>query len=91
LLIPKHAHTIPEKPLGTNEKLVELEVGDLLKVLEVAGEEGQVMLKTRCCNEDVQITNLLSHLLGQAAPDLGKAFHDWSREGQYGFPFQEAS
>jgi hypothetical protein len=54
----------PEKPLGTNEKLVEFEVGDVLKVLEIAGKEGHLMLKTRCSNEDVQIANLLPNLPG---------------------------
>jgi hypothetical protein len=34
---------------------------------------------------------LLSHRPRKTAPDLGKAFHDWLREGQHGFPFQEAS
>jgi hypothetical protein len=53
-----------QKNLGTNEKLLEFEVGDLLKALEVAGKEGQLMLKTRCSNEDVQIANLLPNLPG---------------------------
>jgi hypothetical protein len=57
-------------------RLVELEVGNLLKVLEIAGEEGQVMRKTRCRDQDIQITDLLSDRPGKAASDLGKAFHD---------------
>ena len=72
-------------------RLVELEVRDFLKVLEIPGEERQIMLKTRCSNQDVQIPDLLSDLPGKAAPDLGKAFHDRLRKGQNGFPVQEAS
>ncbi len=57
-------------------RLVELEGGDFLKVLEIPGEEGQVMRKTRCGNEDIEIADLLSDHPGQAASDLGEAFHD---------------
>jgi hypothetical protein len=49
----------------------------VLKLFEIAGEERQVMLQTRCRNQDVQIADLLSDRSGKAAPDLGKAFHDW--------------
>jgi hypothetical protein len=56
--------------------LVELEVGNLLKVLDIASKQGQVMRKTGCSNEDIQIADLLPDSPWQAAPDLGKAFHD---------------
>jgi hypothetical protein len=91
LLIPKHAYTIPGKPLGTNEKLVEFEVGDLLKVLAVAGKQGELMLKTRGGNQDVQITDLLSDRPWKAAPNMGKAFHDWLGKWKNGFAFQKAA
>jgi hypothetical protein len=71
--------------------LVELEVRNLLKILAVAGQKGQVMLKGCCGNQDVQIPDLLSDLSGKAAPDLGKAFHDWLGKGKNSFAFQEAS
>jgi hypothetical protein len=61
----------------------------LLKVLQIAGKQGEVMLKTRGGNEDIQITDLLPDHPWQAAPDLGKAFHDWLDEGKYSFPFEE--
>ena len=47
------------------------------------------MLKTRCGNQDIQIPDLLSDRPWQAAPDLGKAFHDWLGEGKDGFSFQK--
>jgi hypothetical protein len=49
------------------------------------------MLKTRCGNQNIQIPDLLSDVPGKAAPDLGKAFHNWLGEGKDGFPFQEAT
>ena len=70
-------------------RLVELEGGDFLKVLEIPGEEGQVMLKTRCSNQDIQIADLLPDHPWQATPDLGEALHDWLGKGKYGFPFEE--
>jgi hypothetical protein len=68
-----------------------VEVGNVLKVFEIASEECQVMFQARCRNEDVQITDLLPDTPGKAAPNLGKAFHDRLRKGQNGFPFQKAS
>jgi hypothetical protein len=45
-------------------RLVELEVGDLLKVLAVASKKGQMMVKTCCNNQDAQIADLLPNLPG---------------------------
>jgi hypothetical protein len=70
-------------------RLVEREVGDVLKGLKIAGEEAQVMRKTGGGNQEIQIPDLLPGLLGQAAPNLGKAFHEGLGEGKDGFPFQE--
>jgi hypothetical protein len=72
-------------------RLVELEGRDLLKVLEIPDEEGQVMLKTRCGNEDIEIPDLLPDRPWEAAPDVGKAFHDGLGKGKNRFPFQKAS
>src|SRR5919106_6075729 len=46
-LFPNMRILYPEKPLGTNERLVEFEIGDLLKALEVAGE------RVRLCSRHV--------------------------------------
>jgi hypothetical protein len=69
--------------------LVQLEVGDLVKVLEVAGKQGQVMLQTRCSNENIQILDLLSDLPGKAASNVGKALHHCGGQGEHVLPFQE--
>ena len=57
----------------------------------VAGKQGQVMLKTRCRDQNIQIADLLPDHPWQAAPDLGKALHDRLGKGKYGFSFQETS
>ncbi len=72
-------------------RLVELEGRDFLKVLAIAGKQGEVMLQTRCGNKNIQITNLLPDHPWQAAPDLGKALHDWLGQGKNGFSFEKAS
>jgi hypothetical protein len=89
LLIPRHADTIPENPRGTNEKLGAFEVGDLLKVLAVAGKKRQVMRKTHGGNEDVKIPDLLSDLPGEGAPDLGKPSMIASVSGRMALPFRK--
>jgi hypothetical protein len=66
-------------------------VRDLLKVLEVASEKGQVMLKRCCGNQYVHIADLLSDLPGKAASDMGKAFHNWLGKGDNVFSFQKGA
>jgi hypothetical protein len=54
-------------------RLVEREVGDLLKILAVAGKQGQVMLKGCCGNQDIQIPDLLTNAPGIVSPEYGQS------------------
>lgn len=56
--------------------MVELQVRDVLKVSEIAREQGQVMLKGSRCNKDIQIADLPTDGPGKCTPHDGKAFHD---------------
>ncbi len=70
-------------------RLVELEVGDLLKALAVAGKQRQVMLQSSGGNQNVHIADLLSDLAGQRTPNDSKVFHHCLAERQDLFAFQE--
>ena len=52
--------------------LVELQVRDVLKVSEIAREQGQVMLKGSRCNKDIQIADLPTDGPGKRTPHDGK-------------------
>ena len=62
--------------------LVELEARDVLKVLKIAREQGQVMLQSSGRNKNIHIAELPPDRPGKSAPHDGKAFHDRKGEGE---------
>ena len=56
--------------------LVHFQVRDTLVVLDVAGNEGKVMLDGRRCNENIKITNNLA-CPPQFSSNASKVLHDW--------------
>ncbi len=58
--------------------LVHFQVRDTLVVLDVAGNEGKVMLDGGCSDEDIKITNNLA-CPSQFASNASKVLHDWFR------------
>ncbi len=58
------------------ELRVKFQMGDTLVVLDVAGNEGKVMLDGGCSDEDIKITNNLA-CPSQFSSNASKALHDW--------------